>query len=81
MTIETSAPENPPAFPKPDVYGADGFGIAQGQPGMTLRDWFAGQALIGLAMKDPWREPSQHAVIAYSLADALLAARAEGGAR
>lgn len=29
---------NPPAFPVP---------FEGGQPGMTLRDWFAGQALVG----------------------------------
>lgn len=49
--------------------------------GMTLRDWFAGQALAGLlafpgalngnTKKEPWAA----ADIAYSLADAILAER------
>lgn len=34
-------PENPPAFP---VSSIDGFT----QHGMTLRDWFAGQAIMGI---------------------------------
>lgn len=33
--------ENPPAFPREDYQTND----APGQRGMTLRDWFAGQAL------------------------------------
>lgn len=37
-----SAPENPPAFPFPEIRDADGCGILQGSTGMTLRDWFAG---------------------------------------
>lgn len=36
-----SAPENPPAFPRT----GEGFGNPKyDEPGMTLRDWFAGQA-------------------------------------
>jgi hypothetical protein len=43
--------------------------------GMTLRDWFAGQALTA-----PWSsnfEVSEAAEIAYEFADAMLAARAK----
>lgn len=37
-------PENPPAFPRT----GEGFGNElYDAPGMTLRDWFAGQALAG----------------------------------
>lgn len=36
---------NPPAFPIPDVRTHDGMGISEGSPGMTLRDWFAGQVI------------------------------------
>lgn len=25
-------------------------------PGMTLRQWYAGQALVGIIAKSPWRE-------------------------
>jgi len=50
--------------------------------GMTLRDWFAGQALAGLATKTPTiRNPvdkyrySAVAVGAYYYADAMIAER------
>lgn len=52
-------------------------------PGMTLRDWFAGQALVGL-MSDPGLRPDklaefQHmAVRLYQVADAMLAERERG---
>jgi len=36
-----------PAFPTCVSADTDG-GLSRGDPGMTLRDWFAGQALIGL---------------------------------
>ena len=46
---------------------------------IELRDWFAGQDLTGLMMKDPWGDPDMHASYAYNAADALLAARQKGG--
>lgn len=54
------------------------------EAGMTLRDWFAGQALVGLVGGEPealapW---SSIAKDAYNLADAMLKARLqkpEGG--
>ena len=58
------------------------------QTGMTLRDWFAGQALVGiLGPNYDWftsgigRESRTHeaAHFAYSLADAMLLAAREGG--
>jgi hypothetical protein len=44
--------------------------------GMTLRDWFAGMALLGM-VASPARLfiPEQDAVDAYKVADAMLAAR------
>ena len=73
-----SAAENPPAFPG-GFTGDTGF--IDG--GMTLRDWFAGQALVGMGM---WMPPgfvsantaNAHAAragFAYALADAMLAER------
>jgi hypothetical protein len=44
--------------------------------GMSLRDWFAGQALAGIiAADDHTGEPSDIGLVAYALADAMLAAR------
>jgi len=62
------------AFP---CAGKDGMGLHYLQKGMTLRDWFAGQALSGL-MASPadtsnaleWA-PEE----AYAIADAMLDAR------
>lgn len=60
------------------------------QPGMELRDWFAGQALAGMAHKDdgdfseiarkqnmPDLNAQWAASAAYRIADAMLAARAK----
>lgn len=47
-------------------------------PGMTLRDWFAGQALAGSCKPGPdgWGLSEQDvAVWAYAFADAMLAER------
>jgi hypothetical protein len=43
-------------------------------PGMTLRDWFAGQALTGLLMAN-YQVDDVVAREAYDAADAMLAAR------
>ena len=54
-----------PAFPGP--YGSDG---------MSLRDWFAGQALAGLLSQEGVEaSPETDAAWAYKVADAMLAAR------
>jgi hypothetical protein len=45
-----SEPENPFAFPFPGERAPDGTGIYEGSLGMTLRDWFAGQALVNSAI-------------------------------
>lgn len=71
---------DPSAFPN-QPFGSDGLPEAQASPGMTLRDWFAGQALVGL-MSHPNAENSplfgnatHFAVDAYIAADAMLAER------
>lgn len=56
------------------------------QPGMTLRDWFAGQALAGMCghpkalgnISD--EDLLEDARLMYRLADAMIEARAKGGA-
>lgn len=79
-----------PAFPVPNE------GQGWGAPGMSLRDWFAGQALNGEiaaqgeeALSIPTgmtvsealaRDAKRRAEWCYRQADAMLAARAEGGA-
>ena len=54
-----------PAFPVPHPY-------EEHSTGMTLRDWFAGQA-IQRVPKLKW--PDEIATMAYELADALLEER------
>ena len=62
-----SLPDNPSAFPlsreQEDWY----------QSGMSLRDWFAGQAIGHLTAIHS--SPSFIAKVAYDVADAMLAAR------
>lgn len=70
-----------PAFPLGDTYvqlPGEAIGRSRGHPGMTLRDWFAGQALCGsIAFPIPGNEkiPENAARFAYAYADAMLAAR------
>jgi hypothetical protein len=48
------------------------------EPGMSLRDWFAGQALTGIlafAIPGPEKRPENAARDAYAYADALLRQR------
>ena len=63
MTTKTTKP----AFP-----------TATGGTGMTLRDWFAGQALAGM-LSDHTRDayPEQYAKSAYMYADEMLTERAK----
>lgn len=57
--------DNPQAFPTSSY-----------NPGMTLRDYFAGQVLAGAAAL-PWgsADYENRARVAYAQADAMLAAR------
>lgn len=77
-----------PAFPGKSMgfVGVGPFGEAQAQyeetPGMTLRDWFAGQTLVGwLASFGPDQVPlspyTQLAAMAYAVADAMIEERSK----
>lgn len=64
-------PAYPVAFRAMTPQGMMGFDAA---PGMTLRDWFAGQALA--TSGNPFAsDPSALAVQCYRIADAMLAVR------
>jgi hypothetical protein len=43
--------------------------------GLSLRDYFAGQALIGQLAFFPFNQPEEGAATCYRFADAMLAAR------
>lgn len=69
-----SAAENPPAFPRDERY--------HGHNGMTLRDWFAGQALTSIGKfaiedyeGDLVEQAETTALWSYAVADAMLAER------
>lgn len=87
--------DNPSAFPV-NAANLGGPGAYAPDPGMSLRDWFAGQALSSTLDKYPewqiadWFGKSAagitreqiRAKAAYQIADAMLAERAKnGGAR
>jgi len=79
-----SAPDGGSAFPEAGMAGLPNGEVVWGQPGMTLRDYFAAQAMIGLFgfwvavnaktnINDP--DPDIVSEMAYEYADAMLEAR------
>lgn len=75
-TMNTTTPnDGGPAFPftPTDRSGQ----CAPAEPGMTLRDWFAGMALQGQAHR--FAHPHEHRELlasdCYDIADAMIAAR------
>jgi len=74
-----------PAFPFPDIVNANG-DVQSGCNGMSLRDYFAGQALTGLLSNTSLLEMCDHnlpkhstrmaaSIYAYGLADSMIKAR------
>jgi len=69
--------QNPLAFPRPGFATPAGY-----EDGMTLRDWFAGQALVGLLSSGKWYNDGTGfeeliATHAANIADAMLAERSK----
>lgn len=73
--VPRARPDGGPAFPTLPEHGFN-----NGEPGMTLRDYFAAQALPGALMAradaDGDFNPAAVAAAAYIAADAMLKARA-----
>lgn len=70
--MKTSIYDGGPAFPVPNSANVNN------QPGMSLRDWFAGQALASMtAAPDYSKGPCNAAMVerAFVIADAMIAAR------
>lgn len=67
----SNKPHNEPAFPVPDS-------AAYQYGGMSLHDWFAGQALAGLLEHASGEDPMKSPALAYALADAMLVERVRG---
>lgn len=64
-----------PAFPVPDSHHANGQ-VQYGANGMTLLDWMAGQALVGLVSESGRYDSSGAASDAYNFSAAMLAEKA-----
>lgn len=69
-----------PAFPHMKAEGHNDYAA-----GLSLRDWFAGQALVAMSIAAPYSDTARSAdyqqavsAAAYAYADAMLAARKGG---
>lgn len=81
MTLTEKQDNGGPAFPRPTYESSGGGMVVTHRNGMSLRDWFAGQALTGLASVPCGLGATEAEVAksdaerAYAYADAMLAAR------
>ncbi|ASJ58957.1 hypothetical protein KEM44_20955 [Sinorhizobium meliloti] len=68
------------AYPLIEWRTPNGMVASNVQSGMSLRDWFAGQAMQGIcAHPDNWgTTPAKMGVTAYDIADAMIAAKKAG---
>jgi hypothetical protein len=71
----TTINDGGPAFPRSAAFSNAERTACTEQDGMTLRDWFAGQALAGLTADPDMPTFHKCAEIAYACADAMLRAR------
>ena len=72
--LDRKKPDNPPAFPTDHEFRDDGVGRVRRRGGMTLRDYFAGQAIIGCGAAESFPDVGAWA---YKVADALIRERAK----
>ena len=79
MSAPTTIDDGGPAFPVADTVHPNGQ-VQLGSYGMSLRDWFASQAIAGIIACPQVRHDlfDAYAHHAYAQADAMLAARTEG---
>ena len=77
--IQTGGPAFPVSTQHPDNGHQDSANTWQ-FPGMTLRDYFAAKAMHALLVSYGTYQFDVRAIQAYEAADAMLKARAEGGA-
>ena len=78
--MNTPIDDGGPAFPCPDDYAQDGRPIygPRNIQGMSIRDWFAGQALASYADWGNAAPCDDVAAECYLMADAMLAERQKG---
>lgn len=70
------------AFPLSDTLRTDGEHVLHAERGMSLRDYFAGQALPALIRRCVTEEGWRRCIpAAFEAADAMLEARKTGGAK
>lgn len=67
--------KNKPAFPRSETGSAETGQIDEGAPGMTLREHYAGLAMVGLLAMGPQVQPGDEemAKVAFRKADAMIA--------
>ena len=79
--MDNTKQDGGPAFPRTGVGNAGHSYDVPPQDGMSIRDWFAGQALAGIhaaLQASNWPQEAWHrdaAACAYMAADAMLAER------
>ena len=69
------------AFPRPysQQQPGDHWEPCYANKGMTLLDWFSGQALVGIFGNDPGINPTKAAEIAYACGKEMIAQRNRDG--